>query len=136
MVINENSFRVRYVETDQMGIVYHSNYYVWFDMGRTEFMRSLGYDYSRLEDEGLILPILETHCIHKKSAKYDDLITVKTSLKELKGVRISFNYDVYNENGELIATGSTVQAFVNRAMHPINIKKIFPAVYEKLVACM
>ncbi len=64
MYINENSFRVRYIETDQMGIVYHSNYYVWFDIGRTELMRSLGYTYTKLENQGILLPVLRnTLCI-------------------------------------------------------------------------
>jgi acyl-CoA thioester hydrolase len=136
MYISENSFRVRYAETDQMGIVYHSNYYVWFDMGRTEFMRELGFDYSELEKQGVLLPILETHCTYKKSARYDDLITVKTSLAWLKGVRISFKYEVYNEAGEFLAEGSTVQAFVDSDMHPINIKKVNAPVYQKLESCL
>lgn len=136
MHVNENSFRVRYVETDQMGIVYHSNYYVWFDMGRTEFIRSLGLDYSKLEEKGLLLPILETHCIYKKAARYDEMLTVKTMLAELKGVRIMFKYEVYNEDNELLAYGSTVQAFVDRNLKPINAKRVFPDVYEKLAACL
>lgn len=136
MFTSENTFRVRYAETDQMGIVYHSNYYVWFDMGRTEFMRALGYDYRSLENQGLMLPILETHCYYKKAAKYDDVITVRTMLHELKGVRIMFKYEVYNNQGELIAYGSTSQAFVNRGLKPINIKKTFPQVYEKLLTCL
>lgn len=136
MYINENAFRVRYIETDQMGIVYHSNYYVWFDMGRTEFIRSLGLSYGELEERGLLIPILETHCIYKKAARYDELITVKTYLSELKGVRIMFKYEVYNENDELLAHGSTVQAFVDKSLKPLNVKKAFPDVYDKLVACL
>lgn len=134
MYVSENTFRVRYAETDQMGIVYHSNYYIWFDMGRTEFLRSLGFDYSKMEKAGILLPILETHCIYKKSARYDDMVTVKTSLESFKGVRISFKYEVYNESGELLASGRTVQAAVNRDMHPVNLKKAMPGVYEKLVS--
>jgi acyl-CoA thioester hydrolase len=136
MYISQNTFRVRYVETDKMGIVYHSNYYVWFDMGRTEFMRGLGYDYSSMEKEGVLLPILETHCTYKKPARYDDVITVKTMLAGLKGVKVTFKYEVYNENGEMISFGSTVQAVVNKEMHPINLKKAMPEIYEKLAACI
>lgn len=132
----ENTFRVRYAETDQMGIVYHSNYYIWFDMGRTEFLRSLGFDYSKMEKGGIMLPILETHCIYKKPARYDDLITVKTSLQGFKGVRVTFKYEVYNENGEHLSSGLTVQAVVNREMHPVNLKKVMPEVYEKLASCI
>lgn len=136
MYINENTFRVRYVETDQMGIVYHSNYYVWFDMGRTEFLRCLGYNYSDLEKKGLLLPILETHCYYKKAVRYDDIITVRTMISELKGVRITFKYEVYNQNGDMVAYGSTVQATVNSSMKPIELKRRFPEVYEKLMTCI
>lgn len=136
MYINENTFRVRYVETDQMGIVYHSNYYVWFDIGRTEFLRCLGYNYSDLEKKGLLLPILETHCYYKKSVKYDDMITVKTMLSELKGVRIIFKYEIYNQNGDMVAYGSTVQITVNSSMKPVELRKLFPEVHEKLLTCI
>ena len=133
MHINEYSFRVRYVETDQMGIVYHSNYYVWFEMGRTEFMRTLGYTYRELENQDILLPILETHCVYKKPARYDDIITIKTTLSELKGLRIIFKYEAYNEKDQLLAQGSTVQASVNKDMQPISLKKMFPDVYDKLI---
>jgi acyl-CoA thioester hydrolase len=136
MHVSENTFRVRYAETDQMGIVYHSNYYIWFDMGRTEFMRSLGYEYGELEKQGVMLPILETHCTYKKPARYDDMVTVKTILAEMKGVRITFKYDVYNQNGELMAQGSTVQAVVNRAMKPVNLKKAAPKVYDAMLSAL
>lgn len=134
MHVNENSFRVRYVETDQMGIVYHANYYVWFDMGRTEFLRSLGYNYGDLEKQGVLFPVLETHCVHKRPARYDELITVSTMIGEMRGARITFKYEVYNESRDLIAYGYTNHAFVNKSMKPINIKKAFPDVYEKLVS--
>jgi len=134
--INENSFRVRYAETDRMGIVYHANYYVWFDMGRTELLRTLGYNYSELEQKGFLLPVLETNCVHKRPARYDELITVKTSVSEIKGVRITFKYEVYNEDKELLAYGSTSHAFVNGDMKPMNLRKTFPDVYEKLLSCL
>lgn len=136
MHVVENTFRVRYAETDQMGIVYHSNYYIWFDMGRTEFLRALGFDYSKMEEDGILLPVLETHCIYKKPARFDELITVKTSLKEFNGVRVAFRYEVYNEKGEHLSSGLTVQAAVNKGMHPVNLKKAMPEVYEKLVSCL
>ncbi|KPU43449.1 putative esterase [Oxobacter pfennigii] len=133
MFVNENKFRVRYVETDKMGIVYHANYYVWFDMGRTEFLRDIGYQFSDLENSGLLFPLLETRCLHKKPARFDELLTVKTTINEMKGVRISFNYEVYNESNELIATGYTGHAFVDSNMRPLILKKSFPDLYEKLL---
>lgn len=129
----ETSFRVRYEETDQMGVVYHSNYYIWFDIGRTEYIRYLGYSYNGLEEMGLFLPVLETHCVYKKAAKYDEYVTVKTTMTELKGVRLIFEYEVYNDKEELLAKGSTVQGITGRGLRPINIKKVFPDVYQKLI---
>lgn len=136
MHINENTFKVRYAETDQMGIVHHSNYYVWFEMGRTEFLSELGYSYGEFERKGCLLPVIETHCVYKKPAKYEDMVTVKTMVGEMKGVRISFKYEVYSESGELIAHGDTAHAFVNSEMKPINVKKTFPDIYEKLVSSL
>lgn len=128
------TFDVRYAETDQMGIVYHSNYYIWFDMGRTDFLRKYVMDYCEVEDDGLMFPILEAHCYYKKPARFGDVITVHTKLSELKGVRIIFSYEVYNKNEELLANGYTVQASVSKEMKPVNIKKDYKYLYDKLSA--
>ncbi len=76
-------FRVRYAETDAMGIVHHANYYVWFEMGRTELLRELELDYRSMEEHGVFSPVLETHCKYKVSAKYDDLLTLETEIVEM-----------------------------------------------------
>ncbi|WP_067035504.1 acyl-CoA thioesterase [Allomuricauda sp. CP2A] len=114
MEINSYSFRVRYAETDQMGVVYHGNYTQYLEMGRVEWLRALGVTYKSMEDNGIILPVISLHINYKKSALYDDLITVVTQLKSKPLVKIEFDYKVYNESKELLATAHTVLAFMDK----------------------
>jgi acyl-CoA thioester hydrolase len=114
-----------------MGIVYHSNYIIWFDMGRTEFMRSLGYAYNELEKEGIWLPIIEVGCTYKSPARYDDEITIETFIEELTRVKIKFGYRVYRGD-ELLVEGFTKQGFTSDKLKPIALNKVMPEVYKKL----
>lgn len=129
------SSRVRYQETDRMGIVYHSNYIIWFDMGRTEFMRSLGYEYSQLEKDGIWLPIIEVGCKYKSPALYDDEITIETYIEELTRVRIKFRYKVFRGE-DVLVEGFTVQAFTNDRLKPIALNKVNTDLYKKLEGCI
>lgn len=131
MYKNRFSFRVRYEETDRMGIVYHSNYIVWFDMGRTEFLRAFGYAYSDLEKEGVWLPIIEVGCTYKNPAKYDEEVTVETRIEELTRVKIRFGYKVYRGE-ELLVEGFTVQAFTTDKLKPIGLNRVRPDIYKML----
>lgn len=106
-------FRVRYAETDQMGVVYYGNYAQYFEMGRTEWLRSLGITYRWMEENGIQLPVLDLQVTYKKPAKYDDLLTIKTTLVKMPTVRIQFYYEIENEKGELITSGTTTLAFVD-----------------------
>ena len=105
--------RVRYSETDQMGVVYHGNYAQFFEMGRTEWLRSLGVTYKDMEMNGIILPVVSINLIFIKSALYDDILTIHTFLKKEPMVKIEFNYEIKNQLDELICTGSSVLAFMN-----------------------
>lgn len=105
--------RVRYAETDQMGIVYYGNYAQFFEIGRVELLRNLGVSYKSMEDEGIMLPVISLHVDYKKPARYDDLICIKTFIRETPSVRISFDYEITNENGDLLVTGNTVLVFIN-----------------------
>ena len=113
MILKKISFRVRYNETDQMGVVHHGNYTQYLEMGRVEWLRSLGVSYKSMEDKGVMLPVISLQINFKKSAIYDDLITVVTSIQEKPSVRIGFDYKVYNEAKELLAEASTILVFVN-----------------------
>jgi acyl-CoA thioester hydrolase len=109
----EISFRVRYGETDQMGVVYHGNYAQYLEMGRVEWLRGMGISYKALEESGIILPVISLTINFKKSALYDDLITVQTSLKKQPLVKIEFDYKIFNESNELLADAHTVLAFID-----------------------
>jgi len=113
MDFNDISFRVRYGETDQMGVVYHGNYPQYLEMGRVEWLRVLGISYKDMEINGIILPVISLQLNYKKSAVYDDLLTVRTILRKKPQVRIEFDYEIYNEAGELLAEANTVLAFMD-----------------------
>ena len=113
MNFNKISFRVRYAETDQMGVVYHGNYVQYLEVGRVEWLRVLGVSYKELEKKGVILPVTSLRIDFKKSALYDDLITVETRLKKMPLVKIEFDYKIYNENLEILVDANTVLAFLD-----------------------
>lgn len=114
MFVNSISTRVRYAETDQMQIVYYGNYAQYFEIGRVESLRELGMAYRKLEEKGIMLPVLKLEVNYKASAKYDDLLTIKTIIKELPGTRITFDHEVLNEEGKLLTTGRVQLVFVNK----------------------
>ncbi|OIQ16281.1 MAG: thioesterase [Flavobacterium sp. MedPE-SWcel] len=131
MKIHQFKVRVRYAETDQMGVVYHGNYAQYFEMGRVEWLRDLGLSYKFMEENGVMLPVVSLSLNYKKPARYDDLLTVKTIFKKQESVKIEFDYEIYNENGELLTIGNSVLVFVDmktgRPVAPPNYVK------EKLV---
>jgi acyl-CoA thioester hydrolase len=130
--------RVRYQETDKMGVVYYGNYYTWFEVGRSEFIRSLGFSYSDLETKGIMLPVVESHCRHMAPAVYDDLLLVRTSIKELSGARIAFDYKVIRKRDDaLLASGGTMHAFADcLTFKPVNLKKRCAEYYDMLANCL
>lgn len=120
MQTNSYSFRVRYAETDQMGVVYYGNYAQYLELGRVEWLRALGITYKRMEENGIMLPVVSLQIRYKKPARYDDLITVTTSLKQKPRATIEFEYKIHNEGRELLAEANTVLAFVDRhSRHPV-----------------
>lgn len=123
----ETRFTARYAETDQMGIVHHSNYPVWFEAGRTEFLKKTGISNSQIEAKGILLPLSQMECSFKNPARYEDEIVVKTRIRRMTCVRIEFEYEVLNdENGLLLATGSTSHAWTDKHLKPLNIEKKLP----------
>ncbi|GAA4818427.1 thioesterase family protein [Litoribaculum gwangyangense] len=112
MKIDEIQIRVRYGETDQMGVVYHGNYTLYLEMGRIEWLRKLGISYKSMEENGIMLPVVSLTINYKKSAGYDDLIHVKTQLKNIPTAKIEFDYEITNELGEILTTASTTLVFI------------------------
>ena len=109
----EFNVRVRYAETDQMGVVYHGNYAQYFEMGRVEWLRNLGISYKWMEENGVMLPVVSLQMNYKKPARYDDLLRVKTILKSQTSVKIEFDYEIYNEQNDLLTTGYSMLVFVD-----------------------
>jgi len=128
---NETKIRVRYQETDQMGMAYHANYLVWFEIGRTELMRSIGLPYIEFEKSSLYLPVLKAYCEYKHAARYDDLLTIITFIESLQYVRTVFNYEIRRDDKK-IAGGYTEHAFINEAGRPVVLKKISPFLWNRL----
>lgn len=115
MYTTEIKIRVRYGETDRMGYVYYGNYAEYFEVARVEALRNLGFSYRKLEDEGIMLPVLDYSVKYLKPAFYDDELTIKVTIKELPVARLKFSYEIYNEKDELTTVADTTLVFINRA---------------------
>jgi acyl-CoA thioester hydrolase len=127
---HETRIRVRYKDTDRMGVVYYGNYLVFFEVGRAELMRDLGYPYSRVEKEGHNLVVAEAAAKYHANVGYDSLITVKTIIGEVKGASVRFDYRAVGEDGRLLVTGHTLHACINSDQKPIRIPAELKRVME------
>lgn len=114
MFIKETTIRVRYGETDQMQVVYHGNYPQYFEVGRVEALRTLGTSYKQMEEEGIMLPVLKMEMKFLKPAVYDDLLTIKSIIKELPSARLTFFNEIYNEVGDLLTEAKVELVFIKR----------------------
>jgi acyl-CoA thioester hydrolase len=110
---HEINVRVRYSETDQMGVVYHGNYAQYFEMGRVEWLRNIGISYKWMEENGIMLPVVSLNMNYKKPARYDDLLIVKTIFKKQESVKIEFDYEIRNEKDELLTIANSTLVFVD-----------------------
>lgn len=114
MYISETSLRVRYSETDQMGYVYYGNYASYYEVARVESLRQLGLTYREIEEMGVMMPVLENRSKYLAPARYDDLLRIVTTLREKPGVRIRFEYQIFNAENVLIHQGETILVFINK----------------------
>lgn len=119
---SKTSVRVRYAETDKMGIVYHSNYLIWFEVGRSELFRELDLPYTEFEQQGLGLAVVEANCRYRKPTYYDDQLTVVTEIVKISSRSISFSYVVYRDE-LIVAEGKTVHVFLNQEGHLADVRK-------------
>ncbi|MCH8556048.1 MAG: acyl-CoA thioesterase [Schleiferiaceae bacterium] len=113
LIIDECQVRVRYAETDQMGVVYHGDYAQYFEIGRVELMRKLGSTYRKMEEDGVMLPVLKLELKYIRPAKYDDLLTIETVVKETPNTRLRFHHRIFNAEKTLLTTGLVELVFVN-----------------------
>lgn len=134
MIINRTEIEVRYKETDQMGIVHHSNYLAWFEIGRTKYIEQLlNTTYAEMERKGILLPVTDAYLSYKKPAKYGDIVYIETKLKQYKGIRLVFDYTVTSKSGEVLATGYTSHGFVDKALKPIRLRNVNETWHHELM---
>jgi acyl-CoA thioester hydrolase len=127
--------RVRYADTDAMGVVYHANYLVWFEVGRGELMRAWGIPYAQFEAQGIFVPVVDAHLRYISPARYDDLLEVQTRVEELTPARIKFAYQIRRvEDDRLLCEGYTLHAFMLPSGRPVALKKQAPDLYQRLQA--
>jgi acyl-CoA thioester hydrolase len=129
----EHSVRVRYSETDRMGIVYHTNYIVWFEIGRTEFCRAAGVPYRKMEDEGILIPVTGVDCVYRRAARYDDEVTIRTRMGEVGSRGLTFFYELLGADGLLLAEGSTRHLFTDASTKPIRMPEKIRARFAEFV---
>ena len=118
MRIVETPIRVRYAETDRMGIVYHGHYIVWFEIGRTDYCRAAGMPYRAMEDSGLLILVTGVECRYRRSARYDDAVRVRSRLTELASRGLSFGYEIVDAEDRLLVEGATRHVFADTSGKP------------------
>ena len=125
--------RVIYADTDQMGVVYYANYFIWLEIARTEFLRSQGVDYKSIEKEKkLALPVVEAYCKYKAPARYDDVVVIKTKVSQVKSSTLRFDYELLNkQTNELLVEAYTTHVFIGRNRKPVRIAQEIMSVLEK-----
>lgn len=133
--ISETRLTVRYSETDMMGIVHHSRYYPWFEQARTDYVKKIGLTYSGLEKMGFLLPLTETQCKYLYGLTYEDEVLITCRVEKLTVARIEFYYEVFKlPEMQKVSEGRTKHGIVDKSLRPINAKKSFPEIWEKLEA--
>ena len=130
-MISKSKVVARYAETDQMGIVHHSVYPIRFELARTDLAKQAGFPYSKMEEAGIMTPLVELHCKYRKPAHYEDELIVTATVSKLSPVKVEFSYEVFHEDdSKPICTGSTVHALVStKDFRIVNAKKEFPEIY-------
>ena len=128
-MITSSEITVRYQETDQMGIVHHSVYPIWYEVARTDFCKEMGLRYAEMEEMGIMTPIYEVHSHYKIPARYDEVLTIQTTVKNLTPYRIEFRYEIFKGN-QKIHFGETVHVWVDsKTFKPLNLKKYYPEIF-------
>jgi len=130
MIEGETRVRVRYAETDRMGVVYHANYLVWMECGRVELCRGRGIRYRDMEEDGVALAVAGISCRYRAPARYDDEIVIRTAIASARRKVVRFEYEIRSEEtGQLLATGETVHVFVNREMKPVRLPEKYYSLF-------
>jgi acyl-CoA thioester hydrolase len=129
--ISENTVQVRYAETDQMGVVYHANYLIWMELGRTKLIEDLGFNYAEIEKDGILSPVVDLNINYKTPVRYGEKALVKTWVEDYDGIRITYAYEIYNEENKLAVSGQSKHVCVKKeSFRPISIRRMFPDWHE------
>lgn len=133
---HDATVRVRYAETDQMGVVYHGNYFVWFEVGRVELIRALGIEYKRMEiEDDCHIVVADAHCRYHQSARYDEVLRIRTRIKESRNRMVKFFYEVFRDaDGALLATGTTMHVICGSNGRPKLLPEKYRSVFDRVVA--
>lgn len=131
MDVRETQIRVRYQETDGMGVVYYANYFIWLEIARTEFLRAFGISYKQLEEKGVFLMVAKASCQYKSPARYDDIVTIQTWIPEIKNSSLKFEHKLLVAD-KLIATGESLHVFTNKSLKPIRVPEEIKSVHAQL----
>jgi acyl-CoA thioester hydrolase len=123
---------VQYYETDKMGITHHSNYIRWMEEARVDFLSQIGWEFAKLESMGIVSPVLGVTCDYKYPTRFSEKVSISVSVREFKGVKLFLGYEMKNEEGRLVCSGTTSHAFLNTEGKPIRMKQEFPEFYDKL----
>ena len=132
----ETRITARYAETDQMGIVHHSIYPIWFEAGRTDYLRNAGVSNSEIEAKGIFLPLSHMECTFKSPVRYEDRIVINTRIHKLTCARLEFTYEINDYEGKVLATGNTSHAWTDKSLKPLNIEKKQPELFNILKAAL
>lgn len=125
--------RVQYYETDKMGITHHSNYIRWMEEARVAFLAEIGWDYAKLEEMGIVSPVLNISCDYKKTTTFSDEISIDVTIREFRGVKLFLTYVMKNDKGEIVCTAESSHAFLDTNGRPLKVKQDFPEMYETLM---
>lgn len=131
MHMTEKEIEVRYAETDKMGVVYHANYLVWMELGRTQLINDLGYNYADIEKSGILSPVVDIQVSYKKPLTFGETAKVKTWVEDYNGFKITYGYEIFNDKNELAVTGTSLHVCVKKdTFKPISIRRSFPDWHE------
>ncbi|MEK3886487.1 acyl-CoA thioesterase [Bacillus sp. FSL K6-3431] len=131
MVISETKIEVRYAETDQMGIVYHANYLVWMEIGRTKLIEDIGFNYAEMERDGILAPVTEVRVTYKHPVRYADNVRITTWIEKYDGLRATYGYEIFTEDGKLAVFGFTEHVCVKSdSFRPVSLRKTNPKWHE------
>ena len=121
---------VQYYETDKMGVTHHSNYIRWMEEARVDFLEQIGWNYAKLESMGIISFVVNVDCDFKHPTRFSDVVTIKASIIEFRGVTLKFKYEMKNQDGDIVCTGTSTHAFLSAEGKPVRVKREYPELFE------